>query len=45
MYDCVRVMVLSPLELELQFFVVVVVVWFFETGFLCITLAVLELTL
>jgi hypothetical protein len=25
--------------------VVVVVVWFFETGFLCIALAVLELTL
>jgi hypothetical protein len=26
-------------------FVVVVVVWFFETGFLCVALAVLELTL
>jgi hypothetical protein len=33
------------LQLSFQFFVVVVVVWLFKTGFLCVVLAVLELTL
>ena len=37
---------LSPFSTVLKLvFVVVVVVCFFETGFLCVTLAVLELTL
>jgi hypothetical protein len=35
----------SPAYFGLKIYLFIIIIWFFETGFLCIALAVLELTL